>query len=195
MNTPPPATNPNAISAPEASAADPPSVLSVRLNEAIRSAQQVELLYQRALVSGTESLAARSQVNILLARLEARRDDLGDQIELLKAQLEIRKADLEAADAQVQMAAAPVERNSRLAQKDRNLVPDADLKEAENRLLMRKAERAKKKAELNEAEIRLAQADRQLKTVQRLLATAYKTITKTLGASDQDQSSPPPPGR
>lgn len=158
------------------SAVEPPGVLWVRLKNAIDVAQMKQQLFMKGELPGSESLAARNEVDVIRAQLEARRDELKDLLELLKAMLDIREADVATADAQLEQAAEKQGRIDALAK--RNVVSNTEVQEARLNTAIRSAERAKKRAESAEVRVRIVQATRQLKRAEGLIAEANTLITK-----------------
>jgi RNA polymerase sigma factor (sigma-70 family) len=174
-----PAAPPSAVVEPEATvqvkelsprplrdpAVEPPRVLSARLQKARLRLAMVESLAKRAAVSSAEVELARSEVQILTAQLEAARDDLRDELELLQAQMRVRAAEV------------------RLA-KMSQLVPEQGEAGQISRAL--KGGRVLiKEAEVEEIQVRIEQVKRRLTDLESMLKSASTPIP---GAS------PAPPG-
>ncbi|HEY2157602.1 MAG TPA: hypothetical protein VGH33_18380, partial [Isosphaeraceae bacterium] len=172
------------------SSLDPPRVLFARLKSASELAHMRRRLFEKGELSAVEWLATRGEVDALLALLEARPDELRDQIELLKVQLAIREADLASAAAQLEGANRKLGWNETLAQ--RKVISDQEVQGAKQEVTVRAAERAKRQAELAEVRLRIDQATRQLKQAEGLVAQANALVADAVPSGGTPGTPAPP---
>ena len=166
----------------------PHRVLWIRLKSAHNSLVLNRRLVQVGAAESTLAESSQSAVDILAAQLEARRDDLRDQTELLQAQLVTREADVATADAQLRQAS---DRLDIVAEQVRRLVVSkAEQRQTEQDVVIRKAEREKKQAEAREISVRLAQLTRQLKQAEELVKSSGELLAKSAAQAGRGPVAP-----
>lgn len=161
-----------------------PAVLWARLSVAVQNLQVARRLHETGEFDFTRVLVAKGEVDALVAELRARADDLGDEVELLKAQLAIRLAELDAATAQFDKADQVMESRSKLAKQ--NVISDTELRDSRAGVAIARAELAKRKAEVAEVQLRITQATRRRDEA----AGFVKRAAELLAKSDPSPKSP-----
>jgi RNA polymerase sigma factor (sigma-70 family) len=148
-----------------------PKILAARLERARLKLAYLEPLHKRAAISAQELFEAQNEVSIVTAQLEALRDDLRDELELLKAQLDIRVAELQLAQTSARWAEAEAERSGR------------------NEARVLKSRVQVKEAEVGEVKVRIMQVKRRLDGAEAIL----KKATSPLPGAPSDPASSPAP--
>ncbi len=181
---------------PEASA-EPTRVLATRLADAKDVLKFVEALFKQGELNTQEFVQARGEVNALMAGLEARRDDLRDELDRLRAQLAIRKADHAGAVILVDQAKGLLNRQEATARK--GLVGEYPVAQAVNDRDFRKTQADLKAAEVQEVVVRMSQVARRLGEVESLIqnppvpAPSVPALSSGLAIPGPAPTTPAPP--
>jgi RNA polymerase sigma factor (sigma-70 family) len=133
-------------------AVEPPRVLSARLQKARLLHANVERLFKQSSVSSSEVTLARLEVEMVTAQIEAARDDLRDELELLQAQMRVRVAEVRLA----KVSQSQPERGG----------------EGQFSSEIRQGRTAIKEAELEEIQVRIEQVKRRLTGLDSVLKSA-----------------------
>jgi RNA polymerase sigma factor (sigma-70 family) len=143
--------------------------LEVDLKLAIAEDQRIEQLYKHSAISASEREQARGKVLLVKAVLQARDDELADEIERLRLEIKTTQAAREKTKAQTGVASSAVARNTRLNERKAGMVSAEDVAKAEWELKVASAQVAMVEAEIAEIELRVRQLERRRAKIREII--------------------------
>jgi RNA polymerase sigma factor (sigma-70 family) len=137
-----------------------PIELQIQLRQAKQRLNLAERLANRGITDQSQVENAKSDVDIISARIQSAREDLQDEIELLELQLEVRAAEVKGCVALYDWKQKDDQRMTRLATQSQ--VSQAEVERTHFDLLTAEAQVRVKEAEINELRLRIKQRKRRL---------------------------------
>lgn len=159
--------------------------LEVRLKAAQAKFERINQLYKNAVVSDGELQEVRLSVDAVIAEIQAREEELHEQLELLNARLQVKQAELDEASAAALVAKSKLVRAE--AHVKQGAVSREEAEQIEGDARLTEARRQGKMAEVNEVRIRINHTERRLGRVTKLIARTRERATP-----DGDGAKPAP---
>ncbi|MHC5537010.1 hypothetical protein ACYOEI_01910 [Singulisphaera rosea] len=159
-------------------------ILWAKLNTAVANRKRAKEAHATNQALPEHVIAARGEVETLVAEILSRADDLRDEVDLLEVQLEISKANVQAAEIQKAKAVDSQESTGKLVKE--RVVGPAESVTYQRDVDLRGVELAKAQAELKGITLRIKQTTRRRDEAIDLAEKASKLV------AEQEPSSPAP---
>jgi RNA polymerase sigma factor (sigma-70 family) len=162
-----------------------PRTLEVRLKQAQRLFLTRSRQFRDHLIGQEDLDQAHDEATLIRAEIEAQRDDLRDELELLEAQLATKRAEIEGTVVRADLANQALARLKSLV--ERGAVSTTELVQAQSEATFQGAQAGVKKAEAAEIQVRIKQVKRRLDQFDGLIAKG--TVSQR---PDPPAADPPP---